>query len=84
MVQIGRLIRVSRNSGLKKRCDTLFYSLHGNIFHFERHDTFKQFTKVNSKQGLLFVTTDVRFQMSDVSARGLNLPAVDWILDCTK
>ena len=54
-----------------KEC--MFHRLHGNIPHRERHNTIKQFSKVNSKQGSILVTTDV-------TARGLNLPAVDWIV----
>mmetsp|Transcript_8314 Transcript_8314/g.15672 ORF Transcript_8314/g.15672 Transcript_8314/m.15672 type:complete len:764 (-) Transcript_8314:640-2931(-) len=50
-----------------------FYHLHGNIPHRERHDIITNFSKVDPGKGSILITTDV-------SARGLNLPAVDWIV----
>jgi ATP-dependent RNA helicase DDX31/DBP7 len=50
-----------------------FYHLHGNIPHRERHDIITNFSKVNQDKGSILITTDV-------SARGLNLPSVDWIV----
>lgn len=50
-----------------------FYHLHGNVPHRERHEIIKNFSKVNQNKGSILITTDV-------SARGLNLPAVDWIV----
>lgn len=51
------------------------YRLHGNIPHKERHEIMSQFTntKSKSKKSSILITTDV-------AARGLNLPAVDWIV----
>jgi len=53
----------------------LLYRLHGNVPHKERHDIISQFSKTNigNKESAVLMTTDV-------AARGLNLPAVDWIV----
>lgn len=60
------------NTGLfGKSC--AFSRLHGNVPHRERHDIIRNFSKVNSDQASVLITTDV-------TARGLNLPAVDWIV----
>lgn len=51
------------------------HKLHGNIPHKQRHSILKQFTTYNDKEkepSILIAT--------DVAARGLNLPAVDWIV----
>ena len=50
-----------------------FHRLHGNIPHRERHDIITKFSKVDKSQASVLITTDV-------TARGLNLPAVDWIV----
>ena len=50
--------------------DTELYRLHGNIEQKERTRTYFKFC--NAKEGILFCT--------DVAARGLDLPAVDWIV----
>lgn len=47
-----------------------FYKLHGNMTQVERTDVFKSFR--SSANGILLC--------SDVAARGLDLPSVDWIL----
>ncbi len=51
------------------------FRLHGNIPHKERHEIISKFTNTNnkSKKSSILITTDV-------AARGLNLPAVDWIV----
>lgn len=60
------------NTGLfGKSC--AFSRLHGNVPHRERHDIIRNFSKLNSDQASVLITTDV-------TARGLNLPAVDWIV----
>ena len=46
------------------------YRLHGNVVQKHRQSVFKEFS--NSKKGVLFCT--------DVAARGLDMPNVDWIL----
>ena len=53
--------------------DCTFHRLHGNIPHRERHNIIESFSKVKKNQASVLVTTDV-------TARGLNLPAVDWIV----
>jgi ATP-dependent RNA helicase DDX31/DBP7 len=50
-----------------------FHRLHGNIPHRDRHHIITNFPKVNKDQASVLITTDV-------TARGLNLPAVDWIV----
>ncbi|XP_060894146.1 probable ATP-dependent RNA helicase DDX31 [Labrus mixtus] len=50
-----------------------FMRLHGNMKQEERSDVFQQFSV--SKSGVLFCT--------DVAARGLDLPAVSWIIQYT-
>jgi ATP-dependent RNA helicase DDX31/DBP7 len=50
-----------------------FHRLHGNIPHRERHHIITNFSKVDKNQASVLITTDV-------TARGLNLPAVDWIV----
>ena len=50
------------------------YRLHGNVPHKERQSIMNSFSNIegNKKASILFAT--------DVAARGLNLPAVDWIV----
>ncbi len=50
-----------------------FHRLHGNIPHRERHTIITKFSEVNKDQASVLITTDV-------TARGLNLPSVDWII----
>ncbi|KAL1131542.1 hypothetical protein AAG570_011159 [Ranatra chinensis] len=50
-----------------------FYKLHGNMLQAERVEVFKSFR--NSSSGVLLCT--------DVAARGLDLPKVDWIVQFT-
>ena len=50
-----------------------FHRLHGNIPHRERHNIITTFSKVDKTQASVLITTDV-------TARGLNLPVVDWIV----
>lgn len=52
-----------------------FYRLHGNIPHQERGKIMSQFSDISesNKKGAVMITTDV-------AARGLNLPSVDWIV----
>lgn len=47
-----------------------FFKLHGNMSQSERTDVFKNFSE--AKSGVLFCT--------DVAARGLDLPHVNWIM----
>jgi len=54
-----------------KECS--FHRLHGNIPHRERHNIITTFSEVNKGQASVLITTDV-------TARGLNLPSVDWIV----
>jgi ATP-dependent RNA helicase DDX31/DBP7 len=51
------------------------YKLHGNVPHGERELVLRQFmkNKGGNKHGSILLATDV-------AARGLNLPAVDWIV----
>ncbi|KAK3911609.1 putative ATP-dependent RNA helicase DDX31 [Frankliniella fusca] len=53
--------------------DIEFFKLHGNMTQKERTDVFKTFRSVTS--GVLLCT--------DVAARGLDLPMVDWIVQYT-
>jgi ATP-dependent RNA helicase DDX31/DBP7 len=46
------------------------YKLHGSVVHAQRHQTLKRFD--DAKSAILLTT--------DVSARGLNLQGVDWII----
>jgi len=50
-----------------------FHRLHGNIPHRERVSILTNFSKVTKDQASILITTDV-------TARGLNLPGVDWIV----
>jgi ATP-dependent RNA helicase DDX31/DBP7 len=54
-----------------KECS--FHRLHGNIPHRERYNIITTFSEINKSQASVLITTDV-------TARGLNLPAVDWIV----
>jgi ATP-dependent RNA helicase DDX31/DBP7 len=51
------------------------YRLHGNIPHKERHNIMSQFSDISklNKEAAIMITTDV-------AARGLNLPSVNWIV----
>ena len=51
------------------------YRLHGNIPHRERNQIMSQFSDISptDKKAAIMITTDV-------AARGLNLPSVDWIV----
>ena len=46
------------------------YRLHGNVIQKDRQTIYKEFS--NAKRGVLFCT--------DVAARGLDMPNIDWIL----
>jgi ATP-dependent RNA helicase DDX31/DBP7 len=67
--------------GIKSDNDGIFgrsceiYRLHGNIPHRERNEIMSKFSDMNEykKKSAILITTDV-------AARGLNLPAVDWIV----
>ncbi len=63
----------SKSGIFGKSCS--MYRLHGNIPHKERHEIMSQFTNTQNKsaKSSILITTDV-------AARGLNLPAVDWIV----
>lgn len=55
---------------LKKENQCKFYRLHGNMKQEERTEIFSAFK--SNKEGILLCT--------DVAARGLDLPSVDWIV----
>jgi len=61
------------NGVFGKSCS--LHKLHGNIAQDERHKIMSRFTDMKSsgKEGTVLITTDV-------AARGLNLPSVDWIV----
>ena len=59
---------VSKSGGLVPNIP--LFRLHGDIKQLQRKDTFKQFTE--SPKGILFTT--------DVAARGLDLPQVNWVV----
>ena len=48
------------------------FRLHGNVPHAERQTILKKFGTTSKKASILFAT--------DVAARGLNLPGLDWIV----
>ncbi len=62
----------SRGAGIfGDKCS--IHKLHGNIPHRERHTILTSFSKIAEKRASILLTTDV-------TARGLNLPGVDWIV----
>lgn len=59
--------------GMSDEVDVSFFKLHGNMTQKERTDVFKTFRAADA--GVLICT--------DVAARGLDLPHVDWIVQFT-
>lgn len=64
---------LSRVLGLSDHVDVSFFKLHGSMTQKERTDVFKTFRAADA--GVLICT--------DVAARGLDLPHVDWIVQFT-
>lgn len=60
------------NSGIFGGCCDIF-RLHGNVAHRERHSILQSFSKIKQEKASILITTDV-------TARGLNMPEVDWIV----
>jgi len=60
------------NAGIfGNRCDIM--RLHGNVPHRERHSILQSFSDIKAEKSSILITTDV-------TARGLNMPEVDWIV----
>lgn len=60
------------SSGIFGKCCDIF-RLHGNVPHRERHSILQSFSNIKQERASILITTDV-------TARGLNMPEVDWIV----